>query len=216
MFALEGSIRLAGSVVFIAILCSGCVTAISPSDAARVQTISLSGFNEPGFDALDFLILTPIPARPSGYDEFPTLMERQSLHLGTELAAAIAQGLRNDGYKVVEGGSANADATLDVQLLGFPPAATALYAAHGGDFEPEFTAVATLTDSSTKKTLFRGAYVYRNNSLKPIDGTILIRPDPKYYFKTSKALFDNPQLAAEGFRAAEPIIAQLIAASLKR
>jgi hypothetical protein len=147
-------------------------------------------------------------------------MARQNLHLGAELKEAVAQALRNGGYRVVEDGNAGPiDAVLDIRIDGASPPAfqSPLYASHGGDFEPEFFAVAKLTDSKTKNTLFFHTYIYRNNSIEPIKslGT-LIRPDSKYAFKTSKAPFENPQLAAEGFRAAEPLIAQGIASTLKK
>ena len=206
-------VRMTGSAAVALILCAACATQFEAADATRIHKIRLSGFAEPTYQALFFVLLNAAPVKPEGYDEFSVLMARQNLHLGAELKAAVTQALRNDGYEVVEDGSTSADAVLDLQIRGWEPSPNPLYASHGGDYEPEFVIGIQMTDSTTKRTLFSGGYVYRDNLIKPRTGSA---PDPKYYFKTAKELFDNPQLAAQGFRAAEPLIAQSIESALRK
>jgi hypothetical protein len=196
-------------------LCSACATQFDPANSARIHTIALAGFNEPDFIAQDRLVLRTFSVQPRGASDFAALMAGQNLHLGAELKAAITQALRDDGYEVVEA-AGTADAVLDVKIAGAPPNSVPLYESAAGNYEPEFSVIATLKDAKTKHTLFLELYDYRDNSIKPIDGSILIRPDPKYGFRTAKELFDNPRLAAEGFRAPVPLIAQSIGAALKK
>ncbi len=75
---------------------------------------------------------------------------------------------------------------------------------------------AKLTDAKTKKTLFSQFYLVANNSLKPMDGTILVEPDRKFYVSSTRDLFEKPEIAAAGFRSAIPLLAQYIAAALKK
>jgi len=144
-------------------------------------------------------------------------MTELNFHLGAELKGVVAEALRRQGYQVLEDGNPTAvDAVLNVEILGYFKTRVPVYAAFGGSvFKPMFAANATLRDASTKRTLFRRLYAY-SALPAPIDGTILFRPDPKYSFKTSEEIFDRPQFAAEGFRAAEPVIARFIASDLKK
>ena len=203
--------RAAGLTAGILLICTACATQFDPTDAARVHTIALAGFAEPHYDALIQFGTKDSSLEP----DFSDLLAKQNFHLGAELKTAVSSELQNTGYEVIDDSKA-ADAVLEVSITGFPPASNPAYSAALGDFEPEFVARAKLKDVKTGKTLFSRTYVYRDNSIEPIDGSLLIRPDPKYGFSTSKALFANPQLAAEGFRAAEPLIARSIATSLKK
>lgn len=209
--------RTSGLVLGIVGLCGGCATQFDPANSAGIRTIKLSGFDEPTYEAQDRFVLRTFSVTPQGSSDFAALMAGQNLRLGSELKAAVAQTLRSDGYEVIENDAAGpADAVLEMKLAGAPPNFAPLYEAAAGNYEPEFSAEATLRDTKTKHKLFFELYVYRDNSIKPIDGSILIRPDPKYGFRTAKELFDNPELAAEGFRAPIPIIAQSIGSALKK
>src|SRR5258706_9533125 len=114
-------VRMTGSAAVALILCAACATQFEAADATRIHKIRLSGFTEPTYQALFFVLLNAAPVKPEGYDEFSVLMARQNLHLGAELKAAVTQALRNDGYEVVEDGSTSADAVLDLQIRGWEP-----------------------------------------------------------------------------------------------
>jgi hypothetical protein len=198
------------------VLCAACTMKFDPSAGAKIQTVTLTGFDEPDYAALGYFVLRATSVTPQDSDEFSTLMAKQNLHLGAELKAAIAQALRNDGYQVVDGNSAvPADAVFNVSIRGLRTDA-ALYASHGGAFEPEFVVITKLTDARTKSTLFQQLYLYADDSIEPIDGSILLRPDEKYAFLTARGLFSDLPRAAEGFRAVEPLVAQSIEAALKK
>jgi hypothetical protein len=205
-------LRLAGLAVAV-LSFGGCATKFDPGNAAHIQTIALTGFAEPGFRAQFRMGLNISTVTPSGPDRFADLLATQNLHLGAEMKAALAAALRADGYQIVDG---PADAVLDVTLDGAPPMSEPLYEAAFGNFEPEYATKVKLTDSKSGKTLFSILYLYRDNTLSPMDGSILIRPDPKYSFASADALFADPALAAQGFRAPIATIAQSVGTFLKK
>jgi hypothetical protein len=205
--------------VLAGLLVTGCATKFDfdPNKAAAIHTIALTGFPEPRYQAI-----VPVGTRlalPQGSDsheEFDLLMAQQNLHLGGELKAAVAHALGDAGYQVVENGAANnADAVLEGTIWPIALYATGEFAI--GDFEPEVIVEVQLKDAKTRAVLFSRLYRYRDVTIKPlVDDATPLRPDPKYAFKTGQDLLDNPKLAAEGFRACEPLIAADIAAALKR
>lgn len=202
-------------VLFLAALAlAGCgSTKLAQTDAAGIHAVALAGFAEPHFRIQGRLGLRTFDEKPDGMDDFATVLAKSGLHLGAEMKEAIAQALRDDGYQVDSGA---ADATLDVTLGGAPPNFAPMYESAFGGYEPEYSVEAVLKDAHGKKTVFHQFYVYRDNSISPVDGTILIRPDAKYEFKSAQGIADDPKHAADGFRAAIPQIAQSIGTLLKR
>lgn len=196
-------------------LLSSCgSTKLAAADAANVHTIRLSGFSEPTYNVQDRFVLKTSSAAPDKGVSFESLLASHGLHLGDEMKVAISLALRNDGYQIEDSG--NADAILEVKFDGAPPNANPMYEGAPAVYQPEYSVHVTLTDAKTQKKIFHQFYVYRDNSVAPMDGTILIRPEPKYNFATAADLFNKPELAAEGFRAAIPIIAQSVGSQLKK
>jgi hypothetical protein len=193
-------------------LCAGCATKFDPAAGAKVHTVALTGFDEPEYGALSYFVLNATTVVPR--ESFSSMMEKQNLHLGAELKATLSQALRDDGYEIVDD-SSNADAVLSGKITGFRTDYV-IYASHLDLYEPEVTVVVKLTDAHTHGTLFQRLYLYANNSIEPMDGSLLIRPDPKYSFRTVEGLVANPALAAEGLRAVEPAVANEVRAALKR
>lgn len=193
-------------------LCAGCATKFDPAAGAKVHTVALTGFDEPEYGALSYFVLNATTVVPR--ESFSAMMDRQNLHLGAELKVVLAQALRNDGYEVVDD-AATADALLNVRITGFRTDYV-IYASYLDLYEPEITVVAKLTDAHTHGTLFQQLYLYANNSIEPMDGSLLLRPDPKYSFRSVERLVEDPKLAADGLRAVEPMVAQSLQASLKK
>jgi len=193
---------------------AGCgSTKLVATDAAGIHAIALTGFAEPKFRIQGRLGLRTFNEKPGGMDDFTAVLEDAGLHLAAELKDAIAQALRDDGY-LVDGGAA--DATLDITIGGAPPNAVPMYQSAFGGYEPEYSVEAVLKNSRTGKTVFHQLYVYRDNSISPVDGTILIRPERQYEFKSRAVFVTDPKHAADGFRAAIPLVAQSIGALLKK
>jgi hypothetical protein len=157
------SFGTAGWALTVLIGCAECATPFNPKDAAMIQAISFSGFDEPKYELTAFSPVSLLPSDIAGHPAFPDQTAKQNLHLGAEMKAAIAKELRNDGYNVLEG-DGTGDAMLNFEFGGFPPATTPAYSAGAGNYEPEFMATATLRDAKSKKALFQRVYVYRDNS----------------------------------------------------
>ena len=196
------------------LLCA-CATKFEAADAARVNTIAIQKVDEPKYYAFTYFVAHQNPVLADDNQEFNTAMERQNLHLGAELADAVAQALRGDGYKIAN--ADEADAVMNLTVGGFlPDQPGPTYSAHAAAFEPELTIKARLTDTKTKKTLFQQLYLIANNSIKPMDGTIMLVPDEKYYLASTKDLFGKSDVAAAGFRSALLLVADHIAQSFKK
>jgi hypothetical protein len=197
-------------------LCSGCgSTRFDTASAPGIHSIGFSGFEEPHFAAQDRLVLNTFSANPNGAPDFNTLMADQNLHRAQDLKAAIARQLQSYGYQTVEDGGAS-DAILDVKIDGAPPNFAPMYESAAAGYKPEYSVSATLKTAGAGKRLFHQFYVYRDNSISPVDGTILIRSDAKFEIHSAQELFHDPKLAADGVRAAVPIIAQSIGTLLKK
>lgn len=198
-------------------LSASCATKFEAADAARVNSIAISRVAEPKYYAASYFVARRDEVTPAASADFNSLMEGQNLRLGAELAAGVGEALRKNGYAVTQGDGRDGDAVLDLTVGGFlPDQLGPTYAAHGAQFEPEFMMRARLTDAKTKKTLFSQFYLVANNSLKPMDGTILVEPDSKFYVSSTRDLFEKPDIAAAGFRSAIPLLAQQIAQALKK
>jgi hypothetical protein len=190
-------------------LLSGCgSTQLAATDAAGIHTIQLFGFAEPDYQIQGRFVLNTISMAPSDEVSFSSLLANNGLHLGTEMKAAIAQALRNDGYQIDD--SHNADAVLEVKFAGAPPNFAPMYEAAAGPYEPEYSVDVALRDTKTNKKLFHQFYVYRDNSISPMDGTILLKPDPKFNFNRPEDFYKEPVRAADGFRAAIPRVAESV------
>jgi hypothetical protein len=196
------------------VVCTACVTQFDAASAAHVQTIAVRLIEEqPIIAARQFVQRVDITDQ--GDQSFSELMARQNLHLGAELKTAIARELGADGYSVIDD-PATADAVLEFTIGGIIPVNAPAYAAAATSFEPEYTVRVTLRDRKTQRRLFHRLYLYRDNTFSPLDGSLLIRPDPKYSFSTAEVLFNNPAQAAEGFRAGLSEIAKSVGVSLRR
>ncbi|GEM_PF-6452690 len=209
--ALFARAALTASVLF---ACAACATQFDTKSAGSVRSIAIKPVDEPSIIAATQFVLRADSFKMKGQD-FGDLMAAQNLRLGAELRALVAKELDADGYQVIDDPTGS-DAVLELEITGFPPVNRPAYAAAAANFEPEFTVSAKLTGAKDKKTLFRRIYVYRDNSISPIDGSLLIRPEQKYAFPSAQALFGHPELAAEGFRAGLSTIAKSVGDSLRK
>jgi len=197
-------------------LLSGCgSTRFAPTDAASIHTIQLSGFAEPDYTIQGRFVLNVHSVQPDAKVDFGTLFARNGLHLGYETKAAIAQVLRKDGYQI-DDGTGTADAILEVKFGGVPPNGLPMYESAAAGFKPEFSVDAALRDAKTRRNLFHQFYIYRDNSISPIDGTILLKPDPQFEFGRAEDLYADPKRAADGFRAAVPLVAESVGMALRK
>jgi hypothetical protein len=197
-------------------LLGGCgSTRFAPTDAAGIHTIQLAGFAEPDYTITRRFVLNTSTAEPRDNVDFGTLLANSGLHLGAETKAAIAAALRKDGYQI-DDGTGSADAILEVKFGGVPPNGLPMYESAAAGFKPEFSVDAALKDAKTKRNLFHQFYTYRDNSISPIDGTILLKPDPQFEFGRAEDLYADPKRAADGFRAAVPLVAESIGTLLSK
>jgi len=91
-----------------------------------------------------------------------------------------------------------------------------MYESAAAGFKPEFSVDAALRDAKTRRNLFHQFYIYRDNSISPIDGTILLKPDPQFEFGRAEDLYADPKRAADGFRAAVPLVAESVGMALSK
>lgn len=193
----------------------GCgSTRFEAEDAAKVRTVRLAGFEEPDIVLQGRFVLNTYAIDTKTGKEFNTVLTDAGLKLGAELKTAIAQTLRDDGYQVTD--ADDADAVFEGKIGAVPPNWAPMYEAAGAGFKPEFSLETRLKDAKTKKSLFHQFYIYRDNSISPMDGTILIRPDAKYEFGSVDELVKDSKRAADGMRAAIPPITQSLSALLKK
>jgi hypothetical protein len=210
-------VRAAILVGLLPLLCACGATRFDMADATRIKTIAVAKVEDPKYFAYAYFVQHQDPLVQDDNQDLNALMEKQNLRLGAELSAAVVQALHKDGYDVTDSGANDADAEMTLSVGGFlggQPGPT--YSSHGAELEPEFMVRAKLTDGKTKKKLFEQYYLFANNSIKPMDGTMLLVPDKKYYFTSDKEMFAKPEVAAAGFRSVIPLVAEHIAVSLKR
>jgi hypothetical protein len=138
------------------------------------------------------------------------LRDRAGLHLGAELAEALGQAITAAGIRLAADG-APADATLFIELL---------YAGYAEQpFRPytpllliEARLVADGADGDTGPLLFRQRYNYGRHTYLHDD--VRLAPDPRFSHAAEAALLAAPEAAAEGLRAALPLIARDVARRL--
>jgi len=105
----------------------------------------------------------------------------------------------------------------------------------GRDFRPSFKLTVALTDVKSQRVLFRQGFYYdayatvsRHIKVPAVNGKtielrennspnfVFLRPDPRFHFPDYEAVLADPALAAEGLRAAAPLVADKIGEMLKR
>lgn len=153
--------------------------------------------------------------------EFDNLMKAQNLRLGHDIQTAIAQRLGQVGYSVQlrdiphraadellrpsEVANVDADIVVDVVLEHAQYANTPF----SRGLRPSIWLRVRAIDVRAQTYSFKERFTYDGHH-SPIV-TINVEPDPKYEFKSEAALFTDPTLAADGFRAAAPLIAEQVA-----
>ncbi|HET6161973.1 MAG TPA: hypothetical protein VFE34_26780 [Dongiaceae bacterium] len=168
--------------------------------------------------------------------EFDLAMSQQNLHLGIDLQDSLSRVLEADGYKtsvmrvdqdkkgdiILDNvGDLNSDAILYALIIG----AGYSDGLDGGQFAPETKVRVQLIDRKSKKILLERWYLYdAYASPEPQtitaagDGTVtatseaamldmtVLRPSAAYRFASYDRVLSNPALAADGLRAATPLI----------
>lgn len=173
------------------------------------------------------------------------MVDGAQLRLGADLHDQIAAALGGAGYQVTRDpalaaaatatGAATAATTSTTAAstsstsaaatsatgTGAPDAVLKIQFVYAGyvdqffaPYEPLVWVSVALTDSRSGKDLFRQRYNYSTHTGNLDD--VRFDPDGKYDFKNEEALLANPALAAEGLKAAIPLIAADVAAKLKR
>jgi hypothetical protein len=153
--------------------------------------------------------------------QFDNAMRAQNLQLGHDIQAAIAQRLGQAGYSVQlrdiphraadellrpsEVANVGADVVVDVVLEHAQYANTPF----SRGLRPSIWLRVRAIDVRAQKYLFKERFTYDGHH-SPIV-TINVEPDPKYEFRSEAALFADPAFAAEGLRAAAPLIAEQVA-----
>jgi hypothetical protein len=213
------------------------ITLIGPADPASYM-IDFDGNAESGMAAaglIGFLINASIDAANST-DEFDApftqaLTSQQKLKLGTELHDAIKANLEGAGYQVsseaappaaeaaaaaapttTTGSSKTTTSSAATLAVGFEFAGYVDQAFQ--PFRPLVLVTARLVDGKSGKELFRQRYNYSDQSFQMED--VVFEPAEKYDFRKEEELISDSARAAEGFRAAIPLIANDIANKLKR
>jgi hypothetical protein len=158
--------------------------------------------------------------------QFDTAMKGQNLRLGHDIQAAIATRLSQMGYTVQlreiahrdwdellkpeDVANAGVDLVFDVVLEVAQYANTPFSRA----LRPSVWLRVRAIDVRARKYVFRERFTYDGHH-DPIV-TVNVEPDPKYDFHSEAELFADPARAAEGLRAAAPLIAEQVAVLLAK
>ncbi len=151
----------------------------------------------------------------------------QKVTLGSDMTAAIADKLRQDGYQVelvdlpapppgemhkdFTAFKDKGDAVLDLVLLG------AGYGYSTGlPYEPAVTLQAELTELKTQRLLYRNTISYANTRPQGGLGYQMLQPTPGYAFCGGGDLIKEPERAAAGLRSSVAPIAGTIGTDLRR
>ena len=179
---------------------------VDPMKLAQLHVISLTGFSDPKFSPMTSGTL------PVGKD-LNIILAKQDLRLGSELKSSITSALRNLGYEVQEG-RASSDATLDVKFGAVSYFAPPIIV--GGGFGPLILVDVRVANSMSNEVIMRRTYMYQLSTYTGLTNYTPLAADQKYKFEELDALEKNPTLAADGLRAAIPLVTQSIAAELMR
>lgn len=214
---MPASTGAARGVLLAAALAFGSPAQAASPGLARIHAIALAAIAEPStyrivssvtdagqYDSRTFVTGGGKPAKP-----FAEAMAEQNLHLGVELFERLRGNLTRAGFAL--SAPAAADAVLQIA---FSPA-EALYsdAALGDDLMPSFAVSFRLTDARTRDLIAAETVFYGQSDA---GAPHALFPDARYRFTSPDALIADPQAAAEGLRAGIPLIADEIAAALRR
>ena len=161
--------------------------------------------------------------------EFDNAMKGQNLQLGHDFQTAIAEQLTRMGYPArmqdiphrdadeflepSEVATVDSDIVVDIVFEHVQYANTPF----SRGLKPGVWFGVRAIDVRTQRYIFREKFTY-DGHYSPLV-SVNVEPDPKYDFKSEADLYANPALAAEGLRAAAPLIAEkavaLLVAKLK-
>ena len=153
--------------------------------------------------------------------EFDNAMKALNLQLGHEFQAAIAERLNRIGFSTQQQAIAHrasdeplkpddvanvgADIVVDVVFEHVQYANTPF----SRGLRPDIWLRVRAIDVRAQKYRFKERFSYDGHH-SPIV-MINVEPDPKYEFRSEADLFANPAFAAEGLRAAAPLVAEQVA-----
>jgi len=164
-------------------------------------------------------------ASPAQGKSFSDLLKDQKLALGEELAEGVKAALLRNGYSVstvtiqrpqpadLAGRYDNTNSTADV-LLDMAIESSSYERRMWGKIGPSLLVTARLIDLHTSRRLFERTYRYDFHASTM--GYVILRPAEKYGFDEVGEVLSHPDVAAEGLRAAIPMISNDIALQLRK
>lgn len=220
--------RLTLVLLHIAFALTACTAVkLDPQAAVRLRTLTLVAppeprrydinlFMPPGagvrLGAYDAVLAKDI-ARPAAANDIDgrftaALTKDAQLRLGAELAHAIEAALVATGYRITHStDTAEAELVIAPLFAGYVDQAFRPYT-------PLLLIEIRLVDRADGATLFRQRYNYGHHAYLADD--VRLAPDPGYTFADADALIADIPRAAEGLRAALPMIAGDLATKLTR
>jgi hypothetical protein len=146
--------------------------------------------------------------KTTNFTEFDAAMDDRKVQLGGEMKAAIVAAMKSDGYTIQDEASYNTDGALNVTLE------KVWYNAAGfsAKLTPEVIVDIRFVNLNTHEIVFDKRYVYSNSGIF----ADLITPDARFAFDDYDAVLTDPDTAIAGLRAAIPLIANAIAADMRK
>lgn len=133
----------------------------------------------------------------------------RNLAFGDEMVQAARAVVEGDGYSVVDGGTADATLTFDIQDISYERRVW-------GQIGPHVVVEVTLVDSATHDTLFSHIYWYDMHGIGSFGRLTLLDPDEKYGFDDQSEVLAHPEIVIAGFRAMIPMMLDDLAQQLKK
>jgi hypothetical protein len=211
-------------IVAIIAALSGCVPSQSfdHSAAAAIQEIAIAGPD----DRIQYVVSTAGASSATVFhDEFDAEMAQLGFHLGKEIRASLAHALHDAGYETAEVSiphkkgkllepsqvrDVQADAVLDATII----SVSYDQGLFSSSLTPSLLVDVQLVDTKSGKILFGRRYIYTMETIGP--RVTILAADPRYTFESYDALLDNPEMGANGLRAAAPMIAANVAQAISK
>lgn len=92
--------RCIAAIAALSLSLCGCAVQYDAAAAKAVNTIHIQAPEEPKYFAAIPFVPGQNPMQLDGFATFDTLMAAQNLHMGAELASAVSDGLKSDGYQI--------------------------------------------------------------------------------------------------------------------
>lgn len=198
------------SALLSGMLLAACATAqVDQAQLSVVRSVFIEPIKQPQIRMLSGLY----DWAPSGGPSLHDLLTARSLDLATETRTALASAFAGDGYEVSKSAAA-ADATVNVEItwanyFANPPIV-------GGGCTPTALFDISMKAKQTGTTIFRREYRLQNGGNAGITGHVILPSDAKYELADCGALWTQPDVPIEAFRAAITMFKNAVAAEVTR